>query len=1147
MKILNIRFKNINSLEGESRIDFEQAPFSDTGVFAITGPNGSGKSTILDAITLGLYGETFRFDRPARHVMTQHTGECFSEIDFILDQEKYRSSWFARRHDANPEAELMPPEMKLLRLSDGEVLATTAQQVCSRITEITGMNFRNFTRSIMLAQGDFAAFLNALDNERMDILEKIISADIYTDYKNEVADKAAAAQQRLDHLQQDLSVIPLLEAAKREACEHDLSDFIEQKNELQQEQKQLKQQQSALQNSQALQQQIGAQEKNLRQTQAVQAAEQQKLERLAAAQDALLFKDDADVIQEKSQELHQNKAALHDFRNELKQIQERVGSDTSAPADLPLKSFAEQGQTITGLKSQIGQLTGQQQSESDLWQALILQINEKKSVLATVSTWLEAHGADESLLDSFPETARLKNLRAELVELKEQQKTFAKWSKTTTTALKNNKSAVEQETKKIAELKLKLPLSEQALIELAQGRELPELEDFLQEQQQRVKDFRELYNLAQANKRLSPSGFNFFGMFGRKESPSLDVDELTPQLDALNKDISKEENIKKTLEMAVFHEALLKKMAGDRQHLVDGEPCFLCGASVHPYVDYPPKQTDSKQALADQKAKIKALSVAINKLEQQIKIAQKQSEKNQANLNELLKIRSQWLTLCNRLNTASEDLSINKLRLMKNLLQTEVGELTTIAKLVASYKRKQADIEQIKAAISEGEATIERLHLSIQQLNAEWQTRPQGEIDYDAVLASRQLEEQQLADKVIAQLTALGEKMPAKGKEDALFDRLNARRQDYQSYVLRQKALNDELETLTAKAEHCQVEIAGYNEKIARHSQQLHGEEIVGLHLALIEKQKLIADKEQFIVRLEAELNALKQALQYKIQGSQFTTLHELTEALALFEQRPELERHLAELEQEIDAKTIELDALRLELAAENTPNVSELSPEQLHSQLKGVSEKVDIANLEVQRLEALLAEQLQLQQKADALSLQLQEQQQAAQLCLAEAAEIAEESGMDFRRRVQKRIAEQLLSQTNAVLEKISGRYYLRQTPSEQGLALAVEDTYQGNVQRLPKTLSGGESFVVSLALALGLSELSNNGKSVDSLFLDEGFGNLDAETLYTVISTLESLHTHGKTVGVISHVEGVQKRFKAQLQVVKKPNGMGMLKQAS
>ena len=166
-----------------------------------------------------------------------------------------------------------------------------------------------------------------------------------------------------------------------------------------------------------------------------------------------------------------------------------------------------------------------------------------------------------------------------------------------------------------------------------------------------------------------------------------------------------------------------------------------------------------------------------------------------------------------------------------------------------------------------------------------------------------------------------------------------------------------------------------------------------------------------------------------------------------------------------------------------------------------------------------------------------------AAKTYVADAALINVENGMAFRRRVQSQLADKLLSQTNAILEKISGRYYLRQAYSENGLALEVEDTYQANVRRLPKTLSGGESFIVSLALALGLSELANNGRSVDSLFLDEGFGNLDADALYTVISTLENLHTHGKTVGVISHVEAVHKRFKAQLQVVKKPNGLGAI----
>ncbi|MDO9422962.1 MAG: AAA family ATPase [Methylobacter sp.] len=1147
MKILNIHFKNINSLEGESRIDFEQAPFSDTGVFAITGPNGSGKSSVLDAITLGLYGETFRFGRPAEHVMTQHTAECYSEIEFVLDQVKYRSSWHAQRQDANPEGELMPPEMKLIRLSDDQVLATTSQQVCARIIEITGMNFRNFTRSILLAQGDFAAFLNALDSERMDILEKIISADIYSDYKKEANKKAADAQQRLNHLTQDLSIIPIMEPEKLEACEHDLADFIDQTSELREQQNKLKQQQASLKNVLALQSRIADQEQNLQKTKTLAENERQQLTQLATAQDALLFKDDALLIKEKNHDIHQGKATLTDFRDELKQIQERIGADQSAPEGLSDKSITEQGQTITHIRTQIGQLSAQQQSESDLWQSLGIQIDEKTSVLGTVSKWLEDHAADESLLANFPETSRLKNLRAELVELKEKQKAFIRWSKNTSSSLKNNQSAIAQENKRIAELTRQLPLAEKALDELAQGKNLAELEEFQQDQQERVKDFQEFYNLTVTNQKLSQSGFSFFGIFGRKEQPNHDIEELESELVALKQEISREDNIRLTLETAVFREALLKKMASDRQYLGDGEPCFLCGALEHPYAKHPPKETNSQQALTDQKAKLKTLTLASGKLAQQIKITQKQVEKNQANQTELLKIRSQWLTLSNRLNTASEDLSITELRLVKRLLTTEISELTTVTNVIASYRKKLAGIEQLKALIAKGEATVERLQLNTQQLTAEWRERPQEEIDYDTVLAARQQEEQQLTGQVLAQLALLGEKMPAKGKEDALFDRLNARRQDYQGYALRHKSLTDELVALKAKAAHCQVEITACHEKLEHNSHQLQSEEIVGLHLALIEKQKLIADKEQLIAGQETELGVLKQALQDKIQGTQFTSLHELTEILELLQHQPELERHLAELEQEIDARTVELENSRLELGAEDTSMVTEVSTEQLDAQLKSVREQLEIANLEAQRLERLLKEQNQLKQKADAILAQWQDQQEIARLRNAEAAQIAEESGVVFRRRVQKRVADQLLSQTNAVLEKISGRYYLRQIPSEQGLALEIEDTYQGNARRLPKTLSGGESFVVSLSLALGLSELANNGKSVDSLFLDEGFGSLDAETLYTVISTLESLQTHGKTVGVISHVEGIQKRFKAQLQVVKKPNGMGILKQVS
>ncbi|MCK5890025.1 MAG: chromosome segregation protein SMC, partial [Methylococcales bacterium] len=155
-----------------------------------------------------------------------------------------------------------------------------------------------------------------------------------------------------------------------------------------------------------------------------------------------------------------------------------------------------------------------------------------------------------------------------------------------------------------------------------------------------------------------------------------------------------------------------------------------------------------------------------------------------------------------------------------------------------------------------------------------------------------------------------------------------------------------------------------------------------------------------------------------------------------------------------------------------------------------------------------------------------------------------ANENSLDFRHKIQQGLVDQLLSQANQVLEKISGRYYLRKADSEHGLAIEIEDTKQKNIRRLPKTLSGGESFVVSLALALGLADIANKGHAVDTLFLDEGFGNLDEESLYLVMTTLESLKSHGKLVGVISHIEGVRKRIKTQIEMIKKPNGFSALK---
>jgi exonuclease SbcC len=390
--------------------------------------------------------------------------------------------------------------------------------------------------------------------------------------------------------------------------------------------------------------------------------------------------------------------------------------------------------------------------------------------------------------------------------------------------------------------------------------------------------------------------------------------------------------------------------------------------------------------------------------------------------------------------------------------------------------------------------------------------------------------------------------MPGKGKEEQFYDNLSRRRHEYQTHLIRKEGLEEGLAALATRDKALREELKDFEDKIAGFTRKLQKEESVALHLALLDKQKLIAAERVRLAEKQALLNILEKALQTKMQDANFSGVEEVREMLALEASRLELEQKAVYLDQRMAETTALMERNRQQLETATLEKDTELLLEEINTQVRSITQKLDIAQFEVRHLDNLLKEQERLRSRYDAVHVQFEEQEAQVKALTEERRLITAESGMAFRRRVQEKIADQLLGKTNALLEKMSGRYYLRKLPSEKGLALEVEDTLQGNARRLPRTLSGGESFVVSLALALGLSELASNGKSVDSLFLDEGFGSLDAETLFTVISTLESLHTqHGKTVGVISHVESVQKRFKARLQVVKKPNGMGMLKMAS
>lgn len=1144
MRILNIFFKNINSLEGEGRIYFDQGPIADSGVFAITGPNGSGKSSILDVITLGLYGETFRFDKPAAHVMTKQTRECFAKVEFALGDDKFRSSWEVKYNDSLPEVTPLLAKMTLTRINgQEETLAETPNQVRNRIAELTGMDFHKFSKSIMLPQGDFAAFLLALDSERMDILEKISGADLYNDYRQKTEQQLSQAQTRLSQLQQDIATLPLLNEQALETAAHDLQDFKEQVSEFKQQQRQVNQQLATLQNIdnlehkqqhlQRLQQDLSAKIKHY----------QQDLQKIANNQAALQFRPEVNLLDAKQAQLEQDKATLESYRKELALLQQQLGSEANL-AVLPLreKSLTEQKQVIDAIKLSVSEIKLELPRQRELAQSIQQQITQNQFSLSEVDNWLQAHANDASLVEDFPDVVRLRILRNERIELSRKQKSQASWAKNTQSALKKNRSSIESTQDDLNDLKQKIDADEKTLRSIAQGKNFDELKELQKEQQIRVADFQELISLATVTSKLTNKGlFSWLGISKQSNLPPNAI-KLQTDLDELQQEMNREENIIKVLEQALRNEALIKKMGADRAKLLDGQPCYLCGSITHPYVLKPPVFTDAKKALVDQRGKIQALKSHIDSVNTQLKAAQSHGSKMSARQQRLQQIQSEWTVLANRLNIMRDGMDIDNLSLQNQKQSEEATELDKINNLVKQHAQLQRDIAKMKTDIETKQAALERFNKSVQELESAWSNRPADFDDIEQRYNTCINDETALIAKLENQLTALGEKLPAKGKENTLFDRLNGRRQDYQVYILRQQGLQKDIAALTEKLRNCENNISSYQQQLASSAEALTQQERLSLHIAIIEKQKLIIDQEQQIRITQIEYRTILQTLTESITGLPFESVDELINLIHLIAQESNIKQQM-----DIDTAGLERTDQQLQpimaTLAEQRAATSNLSLADIQPVLNQIAEKIDIAEQEVLSLENKLAKQQQYQDKFKTLQAQADEQQRLFAEADAEI-QLINDDPASFKRQMQQVMIDKLLSQTNQILEKLSGRYYVRSGASDLGLALEIEDTKQKNVRRLPQTLSGGESFVVSLALALGLSEIANNGKAIDSLFLDEGFGNLDADSLYLAMSTLESLKTHGKTVGIISHVDAVKKRIKTQIELVKKPNGLSELK---
>ena len=411
MRIHTIRLANLNALTGTWEIDLDHPAYSDN-IYALTGPTGAGKTTILDAISLALYGRTPRLARIGKtgnEIMSRHSGTCHAEITFSTRTGRYRSHWSQHRARRKAGGELQNPKHELADADSGELLATGLKDVAAAIERLTGMDYQRFTRAMLLAQGDFAASLRAAPDERAPLLEQITGTEIYSRISIAVHERLRDALEQQRQLATETAGITPLDAATHTALTQESAALQKQLAALATRQQQTAAALARAQNIAELTAELARLDEQHTAHQAALARFAPERERLAAAQSAALLDADYARLDTLRRAQQQNRAAL-------------AALDEQAPA--LARTHETANQALTAASARVHSEKQRLAAAQPRWQqtrAYDHTLRHQREQLATLEQRAAAHTAAQTALaaaEKYAAAARENSARADVARKK---------------------------------------------------------------------------------------------------------------------------------------------------------------------------------------------------------------------------------------------------------------------------------------------------------------------------------------------------------------------------------------------------------------------------------------------------------------------------------------------------------------------------------------------------------------------------------------------------------------------------------------------------------------------------------------------------------------------------------------------------------
>ena len=1034
MRILRIHIQNLNSLRGEHTIDFTAPPLADHPLYAIVGPTGAGKTTILDAITLALYGLTERTrsateaSKEVATVMTHGTARCRAEVEFETSAGRYRSVWRRRRAHKKVTNDLMSSEREIGEFDpatgDYRILATKKREV-SEVTEtIVGLDYERFIRSVMLTQGDFDRFLKSKPEEKAAILEQITGTSIYKSLGEGAFLRHKLAREQFErateHLEQSLPLDPEV----RQTLEREITEQTARSSDL-----------------------------------TVRAAALNR--QLEHYRQLATLTSQFSVTQTRAEQAENAWQALLDDRQRLTDSDRLEHLRASLVEEVQLKNEGdENNRALTATKQQ---LTTLRVSESE------------RRVTATT-----ARDALEQYLRRAPEREKVlssaEELTRKLALLESEHRREA------------SRLALHQRTRQTTETeRQEIEQTVHQLQSSLGGRSPAALEAALQALETSLPVTEEAILAAEADiahrrlaKRIEGERRKEVSLQEQLQLLRAQLEERTNLLTAATREVDLQK-------LRVENIGLRAQVSEHRHRLEEGQPCPLCGATHHPYREV---GLETKGELAAANKKLIHLQAELTRYDNaQVKLLREE----QAG-------REKYALLTGLLTELTAQLAP---RAPTGTLEELLGRHQ---QLVEQRTEQQRELRQLRGV----RASLPAL----------------AKLEADLATAGRKLEE--VGGEIKAGLETVGnQEREIENYRQQLTTLLGLNRtiDDLRNAQLGEEAeLRQRQEQLTVKATE-----AGTAVTVAEEREKL----------LLARAQSLTGRLQELSEPLASELASLgvdrDRARALLLPADRMAPLRERIK-------RADRERQTTGAL--LREATVALKAARA--TAESFPPEEEVKT-------TAASLGQEITTLE--RAVGALQEQRERDDRRVARTAELLEELRVLENERDRWAEMSEligsADGKKFRSFAQSITLQRLVEIGNDHLTTISPRYRMEYAPPPPGgkeeLELDIVDRYMNDNRRMMSTLSGGETFLVSLALALGLSDLASGKQLIQSLFIDEGFGTLDGKTLDQAMATLEQLQAQGKTIGIISHVQQLRERVVCQIQLEPVGDGFSRIELAS